>query len=433
MCLGTLAEADLHQPETVQATGTISLSPLPQSIPLSADFTVTANNEVVPVQHYRDRNVAIFSAQAKVVLKIKINVSIEQYSIHPTSFGLKGTVEADTLTLSLTPTLFDPQPAYLLIKINNLEILVVLVDPPEENVPSPHDPGVQDVADSVYAADQTGKVLATIPIQSAIDQASLSGGGIVYVPPGLYRVQSLIIKSGVTLYLAAGAVIQGTDRIADFAGDVAYRVSSKKDLPPVIEVTDYKSVAIRGRGLIDAADTVIYNGNTTPEEVEPKGPYHRVAVRVSNGDGFTVDGVTLLDSAGWSLFVNRVENIRITRLKLLGPMWSGNDGIDICGQNAVVDNCFVYTGDDNFCTKAVHANYPVHDIHFNNSVGYSNSGGVKVGMQVLSEQSEICFDNVDIIHAGRGLVVESRAQSDGGDQTPCPIQNVYFTDIRVEQ
>jgi polygalacturonase len=419
---------------SVHASDTVVSYPLPDFATKSTDFHVTANDTTVPVEHYRDRHVANVFAGGEVAIKIKINAPITSYSIHPSSFGLKGTVEGDTLRVSLNPTQFNPRPAYLIFRINDLENLVVLVDPPDENAPSRHDPSVQDVSAPPYRADPSGKHLATTAIQSAIDKVSRTGGGIVYVPLGLYRVQCLMLKSGVTLYLAGGAVIQGSDRLADYVGDATYQTStSKKGLPPVVIAKDFKTVAIRGRGWIDAAEGTIYTTDGRPQEIEPRGSYHRVAIQVSNGTGFTLDGITARDGAGWSLLLNRVENIRITRFKVLGPMWRGNDGIDICGCNAVVDRCFVYTGDDNFCTKALHPNYPVHDIHFRNSIGFARSAGVKVGMQTLSPQSEIYFENMDIIHAGRGLVVEHRGEISKNDQGDNPIRNIFFTDVRVEQ
>ena len=418
----------------VHGSDAIVAYPLPHSAATSADFHVTANDTDVPVQHYRDRHVAQLSAKGEIVIKIKANNPITSYSIHPSSFGLKGTVTGDTLEVSLAPTLFNPQPAYLLFKINKLENLVVLVDPPEENAPLPHDPGVQDVSAPPYLADPSGKLLATIAIQSAIDKASQSGGGIVYVPLGLYRVQGLMLKSRVTLYLAGGAVIQGSDRLADYAGDATYQHSaSKNSRPPVVKAEDFKNVAIRGRGWIDAADEKIYTTDGVLQEVEPRGLYHRVAIQAVTGTGFTLDGIRAQDGAGWSLLLNRVENIQITRFKIIGPMWRGNDGIDICGCNAMVDKCFVYTGDDDFCSKALLVNYPVHDIHFRNSIGFTKAGGVKAGMQVRSPQSEIYFENIDIIHAGRGLVVQHNGETNKNDHGDKPIQNIFFTDIRVEE
>jgi hypothetical protein len=430
---GVNAAGDANQTGLGHTPGAVVCYPLPTSVTASTVFHVTANGTALPVEHYRDRHVAVFSADGEVDLKIKTEARITSYSIHPTSFGLKGIVEGDTLSVSFTPAQFNPQPAYLLFKIDDLENLVILADPPEEKAPSPLDHGVQDVSAPPYAADRSGKLLATTAIQSAIDKASQSGGGTVLVPHGLYRVQGLALKSGVTLYLAGGAVVQGSDLLADYASDATYLGSGGKHLPPVIEATDFKNVAIRGRGWIDAADTTVYTAQGIRQEVDPRGAFHRVAVHFANGSGFTLDGIVAQDGAGWSVLLNRVDNIQITRLKLLGPMWRGNDGIDICGCNAVADQCFVYTGDDNFCTKALHRDYPLHDVHFRNSIGYGNSGGVKAGMQALSPQSEIYFENMDIIHAGRGLVVEHRGELTKNDDGESPMKNIFFTDVRVEQ
>jgi hypothetical protein len=146
-------------------------------------------------------------------------------------------------------------------------------------------------------------------------------------------------KPSCTAHRPGGAIIQGSDSLADFAGDAAVQDSGTKRLPAVIEVHDFKNVAIRGRGWIDAADTTMYSADGVGQEVDPRGAYHRVTVHVADGSGFALDGVGLQDGGGWSLLLSHVDTIQITRLKLLGPLWRGNDGIDICGQNAVVDMC----------------------------------------------------------------------------------------------
>jgi len=416
-----------------RAAAAIVADPLPPSATVSGDIQLTANGTAVPVEHYRDRHVANFTADGAIALEVKIKAPITSYSIHPSSFGLKGTVEGDTLKFSLAPDQFNPQPAYLIIRLNDLENFVVMVDPPETNVPGRTDPGVLDVTARPYSADPSGKLLATAAIQAAIDHASQAAGGIVYVPPGIFRVQSLQLKSDVTLYLAGGAVIQGSNLLADYQGNSAFAATAKNSLPPVIEAHEFKNIAIRGRGWIDAAEGTMYTPDGAPHQVVSGGLYRRGTIRAIDGTGFKLNGVVARDAGGWSVYLTRVENIRINRLKLLGPLWSRNDGIDIGGCNAVIDQCLVYTGDDNFCTKATIPNYPLHDVHFRNSIGYSNSAGVKAGMQVMSPQSEIYFENIDIIHAGRGLVVEHHGENNKKGQTPHSMQNIYFTDIRVEQ
>jgi polygalacturonase len=306
------------------------------------------------------------------------------------------------------------------------------VDPPDKNVPVAGSPGVQDVTMPPYSADKSGKLLSTIAIQSAIDKAAQSGGGIVYVPLGLYRVQTLMLKDGVTLYLADGAVIQGSDLLSDFIADPTFLASGeKKSLPAIIQAQNFKNIAIRGHGWIDAAEGTMMTTEGIPYEIPPRSVYRRSTIRVTNGTGFTVEGITAWDGGGWSVLLTKINDVQITRFKLLDAMWTANDGIDICGCNAVVDKCFVYTGDDDFCTKALIPDYPMHDVHFRNSIGYTTAAGVKVGMQALSPQTEIYFENMDIIHSGRGLVVEQEGNKNS--QVGCPMQNIFFTDVRIEE
>jgi polygalacturonase len=90
-------------------------------------------------------------------------------------------------------------------------------------------------------ADASGKLLATKAIQSAIDRAPQSGGGAVLVPPGLYRVQSLSLKSNVTLYVSGGAVApQGA--LPARSTDNASPAHSMMNIPRVIYIPDLDSI-----------------------------------------------------------------------------------------------------------------------------------------------------------------------------------------------
>ncbi len=52
------------------------------------------------------------------------------------------------------------------------------------------DPGISvDVTDRPYAADPTGATSSTAAIQAAIDDVGNQGGGVVFLPPGTYRVE----------------------------------------------------------------------------------------------------------------------------------------------------------------------------------------------------------------------------------------------------
>lgn len=418
-----------------QGTGRVASSPIPSFAQKSADFSVRANNESVPVEHFRDSHVARLSTDNSVTLKITTSAPITSYSIHPDHFHLKGNVQGNTLTVSVSATQFEPEPTYLIFEINDMDNLVVLIDPLEKNAPTPTTPGVIDVRAAPYSADPSGKKLSTAAIQSAIDTASKNGGGVVFVAPGLYRIQSLVLKDNVTLYLSEGAVIQGSAYTADFRDDPTY--TSKQNFPYLIQAQDFKNIAVKGRGVLDCAGGTIYGEDGAPQAVTAGASLRRGAIRVTNGKGFTLEGVTIRDSTTWTVVMDRVENVLMVRPKLIGPIWPRNDGIDVFGRHILVEKAFVYTGDDNFCVKALKPDYPAYDISFKDSIGYGNSAGVKVGMQSESPQSDIHFEDIDIVHTGRGLVVERKSEGHNGRKgdvhNASSIQNVYFTDIRVEK
>lgn len=53
--------------------------------------------------------------------------------------------------------------------------------------------------------------MATTAIQNAINAANAAGGGIVYVPAGVYKCGNLVLKSNVSVYLEGGSVIRGQE------------------------------------------------------------------------------------------------------------------------------------------------------------------------------------------------------------------------------
>ena len=58
-----------------------------------------------------------------------------------------------------------------------------------------------------YGATGRKQDNARRPLQAAIDACGQAGGGTVYVPPGEYTSGQLHLRSGVRLYVEAGATL----------------------------------------------------------------------------------------------------------------------------------------------------------------------------------------------------------------------------------
>ena len=67
-----------------------------------------------------------------------------------------------------------------------------------------------------YKAKGDGVTLNTKSIQAAIDACSKSGGGTVWFPAGRYVSGTIYLKSHVTLFLEAGAVLEGSKNLKDY-------------------------------------------------------------------------------------------------------------------------------------------------------------------------------------------------------------------------
>jgi hypothetical protein len=411
-------------PPPVTGNGTVQTYPLPSSAVASTRFVVTANAVAVPVSTIETRStgapssfthVAHFSSSGPVSVVIDAGQAITTYSVHPLSFGLTGQVSGTKLTLSIADGMFYPQPTYLVVRINSLEDLALLMDPLEVNVPPASGAGTFNVQ-TQYGADASGSTLATSAIQKAIDAASAAGGGVVYVPRGVYKIQALTLKSHVTLYLEGGSVLLASPNIADYTGAFA---PAGGRLPDVIGGANVDGVTIRGRGWIDAnviASGIVELGNNRRRVISPSG-----------GTNLTIEGIFAGNNASWTINPEAITGIAITNVKVINPKWATTDGIDISGSNAIVDQCFVDTGDDGFCSKASKAGYSLTNVTYRNGVDLVNSAGVKAGMQAVGPHSHVTFDNIDVIHAGRGLAVENNTGAGAN-----PITDIAFTNIRVE-
>ena len=71
-----------------------------------------------------------------------------------------------------------------------------------------------NIVDFGAVADTT--FLSTSALQQAIDKCSGNGGGRVMVPAGYYKIGTVVMKSGVELYLKNGSTLFGSTDLKDY-------------------------------------------------------------------------------------------------------------------------------------------------------------------------------------------------------------------------
>jgi hypothetical protein len=214
--------------------------------------------------------------------------------------------------------------------------------------------------------------------------------GVHYFGPGVHNAGSISIKSNETIYIAGGAVVYGW-----------------------IHCSSLENVRITGRGIIDGS---IYD----------RWEDMIVPINLFKCKDITIDGITILDPAAWTLNTYLCENVRINNVKIISAR-SNSDGITTQScKNLTAQNCFVRSWDDSLVVKGYDEN--VKGITFDNIIVWTDlAQSCEIGYETRAETVEdIYFKNITVIHNFHKPVM-SIHNSDNA-----LIKNVHYENIVVE-
>jgi hypothetical protein len=193
------------------------------------------------------------SLSSTATVEVTVNEDFNSYKLSPTSRNISATKNGRTITFSTGPN-------YLILHVDSKELLFILLDPPESNPPRLGDASVKNIADS--EVDNTGATLVTSHIQAAIDAASGSSQNILYFPPENHKIGELWLKRNMTMYLAGGAILYGSNSTGDF--DTGSGGINIEGCPHgVIRMYQISNTKILGREVIDGNGKSIRAQNDT--------------------------------------------------------------------------------------------------------------------------------------------------------------------------
>lgn len=86
---------------------------------------------------------------------------------------------------------------------------------------------ILDVTKAPFLADATGKVDSTAAIQAALDQAGSSGGGVVFLPAGTFRIQPPADRKAALQLRHSGVVLRGAGADKTFLFNDTYKMREK--------------------------------------------------------------------------------------------------------------------------------------------------------------------------------------------------------------
>lgn len=172
-------------------------------------------------------------------------------------------------------------------------------------------------------------------IQAKIDKAFAKGGGKVIVPPGVYNVGSIQLKSEVELHLEKDAILLGADKSEDYVSfpKEVCSIQPEKSSKVLLYAFDSRNIAITGEGLIDGQGVKFFDTTGVSNGYFPKPPIERPRmVQFVNCDGIRMEGVTFKDSPCWTMFIRFCQNIEVNGITITADQrMINNDGIDFDG------------------------------------------------------------------------------------------------------
>ncbi len=220
---------------------------------------------------------------------------------------------------------------------------------------------------------------------------------VVYIGPGEWDIETIILEDGQTLYLAGGAVVHG-----------------------IVNANFAKNITVRGRGIIDGSKFEGWKG---------KGAY--IPLKFDNCDNVALKDIIVLNSNAWVCQAYNSTNGIIDGIKIISPRPNG-DGITLQScTNYEVKNSFVRSWDDSLVIK----NYAgsSEKISFSNmqlwtdlaqsmEIGYETNKGNINGVYI----KDISFEDITVLNNYHKPVISIH----NGDDAV--VSDISFNNIVVE-
>lgn len=336
-----------------------------------------------------------------------------------------------------------------------------------------------------FGARPDGITLNTDAINSAINESSKRGGGVVVVPSGLWLTGPIELKSNVNLHLQKSALLQFTDDFNQYklvAGNWEGLPQMRNQSP--LSAMNAVNIAITGFGIIDgngdawrmvkkdkttetqwkkllASGGVLSDDKKTwyPTEQSLRGSRLKNPGEITPGKNtqffeqvkdflrpnllvFTkckqvlLEGVTFQNSPAWCLHPLMCEDLTVRNVYVKNPWYAQNgDGIDVesC-KNVLIENSTFDVGDDGICIKSGRDEagrkraMPTENLIARNCTVYHAHGGFVIGSEMSGGARNLFVENLTFVGTDIGLRFKT-TRGRGGIVENIFIDNIAMKDI----
>lgn len=298
-----------------------------------------------------------FDFEGTVEVSVTCNrAKINSVRIRPLSYNISHKIKGNTIIFSLT------KPADISVEVNSdiFHNLHVFANGLEANKPSPNDTNV------------------------------------VYLSPGIHKIDTLYMKSGKSLYLAGGAVLMGK-----------------------VVCNKVNNVRVFGRGLL-------YHGQR--------------GIEITHSSNISVEDLIIVNPTHYTVFGGQSTNLKIKNIRAFSSK-SWSDGIDLMScSDVLIDKVFMRNSDDCIALYCHRWDYygDCKNITVQNSTLWADvAHPINIGTHGNPEPGKaetienLTFRNIDILnHDEPQINYQGCMAINVSDENLA--QNILFEDIRIE-
>ncbi len=329
---------------------------------------------------------------------------------------------------------------------------------------------LQSPAQSVWTnvkdrgADPTGNKKCTKVLNDLITELSAKGGGTLFFPAGTFFTGPIIMKSNITLWLDAGAIVKFSDDFDDYLPMVQSRWEDVRVKNFASQVYAYKceNIAIRGRGHFDGQGKKWWDYMRTAFSGQPPQSKWQETFKKENAEmlaknayiraknnflrppmittyeckNVLIEGVSFSNPPFWTIMPAFTDNLTITGITIENPSNSPNtDGIDPSScRNVHISNCHITVGDDCIVIKSGRdedgreAARPTENITITNCTMLRGHGGVVIGSEMSGGVKRVAITNCVFEGTDRGIRVKTM-RGRGGVIEDLLVSNIVMNNI----